>query len=185
MRLKFIDIIKDSFQSSLYFLEISKKMYFATKFINNLFTIGHFKLSYAHHRLLHIKIGSNGSRNDLRKLQPKSVELAYHSFEKVNESRLLTPIVVLHGLYGSLRNFRNFGRELFKQVKPTRKVYLLDARNHGESPHTRSHRYEDQVGDLLQFFEQHKINRAILLGHNMGGNSAMSLALTHVYTQYE
>ena len=53
---------------------------------------------------------------------------------------------------------------------------MLDQRNHGRSPFADSHTYNDLRDDLVEFFEQHKIEKATLLGHSMGGKIAMWFA---------
>ncbi len=83
-----------------------------------------------------------------------------------------TPIVILHGLYGSSDNWANIGKRLAEKHT----VYMLDQRNHGRSPNADSHTYNDMRNDLETFFEQHKIEKAILLGHSMGGKVAMWFA---------
>ncbi|WP_346859809.1 alpha/beta fold hydrolase [uncultured Draconibacterium sp.] len=83
-----------------------------------------------------------------------------------------TPIVVVHGLYGSSDNWINIGKLLAEKHT----VYMLDQRNHGRSPFANSHTYDDLRNDLSDFFEQHNIEKAILLGHSMGGKVAMWFA---------
>ncbi len=82
------------------------------------------------------------------------------------------PLVIVHGLYGSSDNWINIGKRLAEKYT----VYMLDQRNHGRSPFADSHTYDDLKNDLLEFFEQHKIEKAILLGHSMGGKVAMWFA---------
>lgn len=83
-----------------------------------------------------------------------------------------TPIVIVHGLYGSSDNWINIGKRLAEKYT----VYMLDQRNHGRSPFADSHTYNDLRNDLEEFFEQHQIEKAILLGHSMGGKVAMWFA---------
>lgn len=82
------------------------------------------------------------------------------------------PIVIVHGLYGSSDNWINIGKRLAEKHT----VYMLDQRNHGRSPFSESHTYNDLRDDLEAFFEQHQIDKAILLGHSMGGKVAMWFA---------
>lgn len=83
-----------------------------------------------------------------------------------------TPIVIVHGLYGSSDNWINIGKRLAEKHT----VYMPDQRNHGRSPFSDSHTYDDLRNDLEEFFEQHQIEKAILLGHSMGGKVAMWFA---------
>ncbi|MDD2563728.1 MAG: alpha/beta fold hydrolase [Salinivirgaceae bacterium] len=85
------------------------------------------------------------------------------------------PFIILHGLYGMSDNWISFAQ----QISATYKVYLLDLRNHGQSDHDASHTYADMVGDLLEFMDSHEIERAIILGHSMGGKVAMKFAMEY------
>jgi pimeloyl-ACP methyl ester carboxylesterase len=82
------------------------------------------------------------------------------------------PLVVVHGLYGSSDNWLNIGKRLAEKHT----VYLIDQRNHGRSPFSDSHTYNDLREDLNEFFIQQNIEKAILLGHSMGGKVAMWFA---------
>lgn len=82
------------------------------------------------------------------------------------------PIVIVHGLYGSSDNWLTVGKKLASDYK----VYLIDQRNHGRSPNADEHNYDAMKNDLAEFFDQQKIERAIVLGHSMGGKTAMSFA---------
>ncbi len=84
-------------------------------------------------------------------------------------------IVVLHGLYGSGTNWLNIARELASDFT----VYLPDQRNHGGSPHSASHTYDDMAGDLLKFCNQHQLESIYLIGHSMGGKAAITFTLKH------
>ncbi len=82
------------------------------------------------------------------------------------------PLVIVHGLYGSSDNWINIGKRLAEKHT----VYMLDQRNHGRSPFADTHTYNDLRNDLTEFFEQHNIEKATLLGHSMGGKVAMWFA---------
>lgn len=59
-------------------------------------------------------------------------------------------------------------------------VFALDARNHGESPHSPRHRYIDLAEDIHLFYKEHKIPKASVIGHSMGGRAMMMFALKYV-----
>lgn len=82
------------------------------------------------------------------------------------------PFIILHGLYGSSDNWVSIGRELSAWFE----VYLLDLRNHGRSPHSPEHSYKNMAGDLKVFMDEHQIQKAIILGHSMGGKVAMNFS---------
>lgn len=82
-------------------------------------------------------------------------------------------IVVLHGLFGSSKNWLSIGKNLSENYN----VYLLDLRNHGESPHTESHTIEEMTLDIANFISNKNISLPILLGHSMGGLVSMYYSL--------
>lgn len=81
-------------------------------------------------------------------------------------------IVIIHGLYGSSDNWLTVGKKLGLRHH----VYLIDQRNHGHSPKSDSHTYETMKEDLAEFFEKHHLDKAIVIGHSMGGKTAMAFA---------
>ena len=83
-----------------------------------------------------------------------------------------SPLVIVHGLYGSSDNWINIGKRLAEKHT----VYMIDQRNHGRSPFSDSHTFNDMRNDLAEFFEKHNIEKATLLGHSMGGKVAMWFA---------
>ena len=83
------------------------------------------------------------------------------------------PLVIVHGLYGSARNFN----VIAKRLSDTRQVIAVDQRNHGESPRFDTHTYPEMADDIAEVIEAHG-GHADLLGHSMGGKAAMQLALT-------
>lgn len=84
-------------------------------------------------------------------------------------------VVILHGLFGVLDNWKTFARKLSTQYQ----VFIVDQRNHGKSAHHVDMDYELMVGDLAAFFGAHGISKAHLMGHSMGGKVAMLFALRH------
>ncbi len=82
------------------------------------------------------------------------------------------PLVIIHGLYGSSDNWVNMGRRLAENYT----VYMIDQRNHGRSPFAGEHTYNAMRDDLADFFKQHQIEKASILGHSMGGKTAMWFA---------
>ena len=81
--------------------------------------------------------------------------------------------VVLHGLFGSGKNWRSFAGSLEEDFQ----VWTLDARNHGDSPHADSMSYQQMAEDVVRFFDGNELENVIILGHSMGGKTAMQLAL--------
>ena len=84
------------------------------------------------------------------------------------------PLLVLHGLFGSAGNWRSVARTL----SATHRVSCLDLRNHGASPWAATMSYAEMADDVAHFIERQPTPRASVLGHSMGGKTAMALALT-------
>lgn len=84
-------------------------------------------------------------------------------------------MLVLHGLLGSSRNWQTTGRDLTADYH----VFALDARNHGKSPHAAEMDYEVLMTDILRWMDEQGLARATLVGHSMGGKTAMRLACRH------
>lgn len=85
------------------------------------------------------------------------------------------PLIILHGLLGSSDNWATLGKRLGAHLH----VFAFDARNHGRSSHSNVMNYEAMVGDVLTFMQEHGIPSAHLIGHSMGGKTAMRFAVTH------
>jgi esterase len=94
------------------------------------------------------------------------------SFKKLGEGPTL---IIVHGLYGSSDNWFSIGKKLSENFE----VFLVDQRNHGQSPHAGQHTYELMRDDLLEFMDEQRIEKAILIGHSMGGKTVMLLAINH------
>jgi esterase len=84
------------------------------------------------------------------------------------------PLILLHGLFGSARNWGTVQKALSGDYR----VVALDLRNHGASPHVPGMGYADQAEDVAETLAALGIQRATILGHSMGGKAAMMLALT-------
>ncbi|GAB3630200.1 alpha/beta hydrolase [Pandoraea terrae] len=93
------------------------------------------------------------------------------AFETVGSGPAL---VLLHGLFGSRSNWRRVAREL----AATHTVVSVDLRNHGASPWSGAMDYPAMADDVKQLIERLELERPAVLGHSMGGKTAMALALT-------
>lgn len=83
------------------------------------------------------------------------------------------PLVILHGLFGSLNNWHSQATLLGEQFR----VFTVDQRNHGGSPHAPAMSYAAMAEDLEEFIRHQRIAPVYLLGHSMGGRTAMQFAL--------
>jgi esterase len=86
-----------------------------------------------------------------------------------------SPILILHGLFGSSQNWAGMGRRLVSHGR----VFGLDLRNHGDSPHAATHTLADCVGDLHDWVRAHAPEPLRLIGHSMGGLVSMGFALAY------
>lgn len=84
------------------------------------------------------------------------------------------PLILLHGLFGSLINWQQIARNLSTKHH----VIVPDLRNHGRSPHNPDVSYQAMAGDILQLLDELRLAEAVFIGHSMGGKLAMWLALT-------
>ena len=85
------------------------------------------------------------------------------------------PLVILHGLLGSARNWNRIAR----QLALTHRVFALDLRNHGASPWAEPMTYDQMAQDVCAFLDRQELPAATLIGHSMGGKVAMRVALEH------
>jgi len=85
------------------------------------------------------------------------------------------PLIILHGLFGSLENWRTLSKVLAQSFQ----VFAIDQRNHGRSPHSPRFTYQVMMEDLHEFMEEQKLPSAYVIGHSMGGKTAMLFALAY------
>lgn len=85
------------------------------------------------------------------------------------------PLVILHGLFGSLDNWFSIAKELVDHYT----LYLVDQRNHGDSPHSSEWNYELMVEDLRELLDEEGLEKVFLMGHSMGGKTAMNFATAY------
>lgn len=86
------------------------------------------------------------------------------------------PFVILHGFLGMSDNWRTLGNKFSENGY---EVHLVDQRNHGRSFHSDEFSYELMVEDLKSYCQEHSLQDIILLGHSMGGKTAMEFATTY------
>jgi esterase len=86
-----------------------------------------------------------------------------------------SPLIILHGLFGSSDNWLTVAKELAVH----RRVYLTDLRNHGRSPWSEEFNYEVMSADLMEFVREHRIRQPVIIGHSMGGKTAMRYAVRY------
>ena len=90
------------------------------------------------------------------------------------EPRNEPPLLFLHGLFGSSANWRGIARRFEARYH----ILVPDLRNHGKSPHASDVAYAAQAADVVELLDRHGIDRAVMIGHSMGGKVAMQTALS-------
>lgn len=86
------------------------------------------------------------------------------------------PIVILHGFLGMGDNWKTLGKQFADHGY---QVHLVDQRNHGRSFHSDDFSYDFMARDLNDYCEAHTLENIVLLGHSMGGKTAMAFATTY------
>lgn len=84
-----------------------------------------------------------------------------------------TPLLILHGFLGMSDNWKTLGREFSEAGY---QVHLIDQRNHGRSPHSDEFNYLVLAKDVKEYIDTHSLQKCVLLGHSMGGKTAMRAA---------
>lgn len=84
------------------------------------------------------------------------------------------PVAILHGVFGAGRNWASVARELGRHHR----VIAFDLRNHGASPWAATMSYREMAADVHAAMRERGHHRYAVLGHSMGGKTAMVLALT-------
>lgn len=85
------------------------------------------------------------------------------------------PLILLHGLFGSLENLGGVSQRLQDRWQ----IHGLDQRNHGRSPHSRTMDYPAMAEDVIAYMDEQGLEKVSLLGHSMGGKTAMQVALSY------
>lgn len=94
------------------------------------------------------------------------------SFRTLGEGQ---PLIILHGFFGSADNWQTLGKSFSQFFK----VYLIDQRNHGNSPHSDAFNYDLMVEDILELMKDEGLSKAKFIGHSMGGKTAMNFAVKY------
>ncbi|KAI8055098.1 Alpha/Beta hydrolase protein [Syncephalis plumigaleata] len=105
----------------------------------------------------------------------ETIPLAYEYYAP-SQATSSSPLVVLHGLFGSKQNWRSLARGLAQRLSTS--IYAVDLRNHGDSPHASCMDYAAMAADIERFIDEQQLERVTLVGHSMGAHVAMTLALS-------
>ena len=83
------------------------------------------------------------------------------------------PFLILHGFLGMSDNWKTLGNRFSEAGY---QVHLIDQRNHGRSFHDDEHNYKVMAEDVKTYCDHHDLEDIVLLGHSMGGKTAMQCA---------
>ncbi|HET8838958.1 MAG TPA: alpha/beta fold hydrolase [Flavobacteriaceae bacterium] len=83
------------------------------------------------------------------------------------------PFLILHGFLGMGDNWKTIGRKISQEEY---QVHLIDQRNHGRSPHSDVFSYSAMAKDILEYCHDNNLKEIVLMGHSMGGKTAMFFA---------
>lgn len=86
------------------------------------------------------------------------------------------PIIILHGLFGQSDNWQTQAKILSERGF---EIYTVDQRNHGLSPHDDEFNYKVMSADLHELINDLELNKVIVIGHSMGGKTALQFAVDH------
>ncbi|XP_059622851.1 protein ABHD11 [Phlebotomus argentipes] len=109
------------------------------------------------------------------------VNLSYDEYlPKDPKTATGAPLLIMHGLFGSRQNWRGISKRLTQVLNPSRQIFSVDARNHGQSPHSPDHSYSHLAEDVRALIRSIPgAQRVALMGHSMGGRCMMCFALRY------
>lgn len=93
-----------------------------------------------------------------------------------------SPIIILHGFLGMSDNWKTISKDFSEAGF---EVHLVDQRNHGRSPHSEEFDYLSMAKDVKEYIDEHNLKEVILLGHSMGGKTAMTTACLFPHVVYK
>jgi esterase len=99
------------------------------------------------------------------------MQLAFRAYGEGSRS-----LIILHGLFGQSDNWNTLAKRFSESGF---RVFAIDQRNHGLSPHSNVWTYKAMADDLMEFINEHHLKDPILLGHSMGGKTVMFFALKY------
>lgn len=97
--------------------------------------------------------------------------LLNYQYHQPSQDQQQMPIVLIHGLFGSLSNLGGIARALYEKYP----VIQIDVRNHGQSPHSDEMNFTVMAQDILDTLDHLNIQQFSLIGHSMGGKISMKL----------
>jgi esterase len=115
------------------------------------------------------------STKEIKKLVINTKEVKLNSsLVEASNPDINKTMVFLHGLFGNSNNWRSISYS--ESIRDLRRCLLVDLRNHGESDHHESMKYNEMAEDVIRHLDSLKIEKFTLLGHSMGGKVAMNIS---------
>ena len=97
-----------------------------------------------------------------------------HILIKGSDGQGRKPMIVLHGLFGGMKNWRTLCQN--EAIAGKRDCYLVELRNHANSDHHEDMNYDVLSDDIIRFADEMGLKEFTLLGHSLGGRTAMTTA---------
>lgn len=85
------------------------------------------------------------------------------------------PLVLIHGLFGSLENLGVIAR----QLEQTHQVISIDLPDHGISSWSEQFSFDSYANKIMETLNKLNITKCHMLGHSLGGKVAMQIGLMH------
>lgn len=122
-------------------------------------------------------------RSTIPSIQTRSINnvaLSYLEVVDKNVRHDLSPMLIFHGLFGSKTNWRSISKHL--TLRTQRPIFAFDLRNHGDSPHVagKESSLSAMASDIKLFMDDRGLDKAILLGHSLGGRVVSQFAFDWV-----
>ncbi|XP_075228102.1 sn-1-specific diacylglycerol lipase ABHD11-like [Lycorma delicatula] len=130
--------------------------------------------------MVNINYRTTRKKSSFQKENVKPIKMAFSVIGKDAKSVSKIdkyPIIIMHGLFGSKMNWSSLAKVFHTETN--KKVYLVDARNHGDSPHVNEHTYFHLAEDINLFMSDNNIEKATLIGHSMGGRAVMLFSILY------
>ncbi|XP_014290152.1 sn-1-specific diacylglycerol lipase ABHD11 [Halyomorpha halys] len=112
---------------------------------------------------------------ELKGIEP--VSMSFNIYDKRRKEENYIPLIIMHGLFGSKSNWNSLSKALNELLY--RKIITVDARNHGESPHTDEFSYFHLAKDIQHLISSLSLPKVHLMGHSMGGRASMLFSLLY------
>lgn len=100
-----------------------------------------------------------------------SSQLLNYQFHQTKQAINSPTLVFIHGLFGDMNNLGVIARAFSDNYH----ILRVDLRNHGQSFHSETMNYDVMADDVWQLIDHLKLDKVILIGHSMGGKTAMKM----------